>query len=160
MTEPVGNTPRLSPLDRRLVEIELAEIFTAALTERYGSEAALEILREAVGRAAARSAAEIRRRVPEPTLADLWEVWQNLGGDGRLELELSELSLRTLRFRVRRCAYAKAYRDLNLLDLGLEFSCRRDAPFAQAFMPGVIMRQSPTLMEGHDGCFFEYQWLK
>ncbi|MDR2724706.1 MAG: L-2-amino-thiazoline-4-carboxylic acid hydrolase, partial [Candidatus Adiutrix sp.] len=108
--------------------------------------------------AAARSAAEIRRRIPEPTLADLWDVWQALGGDGRLELELSELSPGVLRFRVRRCAYAEAYRALNLLELGLEFSCRRDAPLAKALLPGVALRQSPTLMEGHDGCLFEYRW--
>ena len=154
-SEPAGRA-RLSPLDRRLVEIELAEIFTDILAERYGPGASLEILREAVGRAAARSAAEIRRLRPEPTLADLWDVWQTLGGEGRLELELSELSPWTLSFHVRRCAYAEAYRALNLTKLGLEFSCRRDAPFAQALIPGVELRQSPTLMEGHDGCFFEY----
>jgi hypothetical protein len=162
MTKPEAaeNTGRLSPLDRRLVEIELAELFTVTLAERYGSEAAREILREVVGRAAARSAAEIRRRIPEPTLADLWEVWQTLGGEGRLELELSELSPSVLRFRVRRCAYAEAYRARNLSELGLEFSCRRDAPLARTLLPGVVLRQSPTLMEGHDGCFFEYQYFK
>jgi len=157
MTASKPAAPRLSPLDRRLVEIELAEIFTSTLAERYGPEAAREILRDVVGRAAARSAAEIRRRIPEPTLADLWEVWQTLGGEGRLDLELLELSPGVLRFRVRRCAYAEAYRALNLLELGLEFSCRRDAPLARALLPGVVLRQSPTLMEGHDDCVFEYR---
>ena len=155
-TESEPGTRHLSPLDRRLVEIELTEIFTAALGERYGPEAALEILRDVVGRAAARSAAEIRRLHPEPTLTDLWAVWQNLGGEGRLDLELLELNSRTLRFLVRRCAYAEAYQAMNLTNLGLEFSCRRDAPFAQALLPGVKMRQSPTIMEGHDSCLFEY----
>jgi hypothetical protein len=155
--EPTGRARSLSPLDRRLVEIELAEIFTAAIAERYGPEAAREILRAVVDRAAADSAAEIRRRHQNPTLADLWAVWQNLGGEGRLDLELLELSAQTLRFRVRRCAYAEAYRALNLADLGLEFSCRRDAPFAQALLPGVKMRQSSTIMEGRDDCLFEYR---
>jgi hypothetical protein len=156
MKEPTERPHPLSPLDRRLVEIELAEIFTAAIAERDGPEAAREILRTVVGRAAAGSAAEIRRRHQNPTLADLWAVWQNLGGEGRLDLELLELSEKTLRFRVRRCAYAEAYRPLNLADLGLEFSCRRDAPFAQALLPGVKMYQSPTIMEGRDECLFEY----
>ena len=155
--EPAGRLSRLSPLDRRLVEIELAETFTTVLTGRYGPEAAREILRDVVGRAAARSAAEIRRLRPEPTLADLWAVWQNLGGEGRLDLELSELNSRTLRFRVRRCAYAEAYRESGLTDLGLEFSCRRDAPFARALLPGVKINQSPSIMEGHDACLFEFQ---
>jgi len=155
-SEPTGSARGLSPLARRLAEIELAEIFTAAIAERYGPEAALEILRAVVGRAAARSAAEIRRLHQNPTLADLWAVWQNLGGEGRLDLELLELGPRTLRFRVRRCAYAEAYRGLNLADLGLEFSCRRDAPFAQALLPGVKMRQSSTIMEGREACLFEY----
>jgi len=148
----------LSPLDRRVVEIELAEIFNAVVAERYGPEAAREILRAVVGRAAARSAAAILRRNEKPALADLWAVWQNLGGEGRLDLELLELSPRTLRFRVRRCAYAEAYRALNLADLGLEFSCRRDAPFALALLPGVKLRQSPTIMEGREACLFEYDW--
>jgi len=155
---PDSEPTKISPLDRRLVEIELAEIFTAALAERYGPEASREILRDVVGRAAARSAAELRRRLPKPALADLWAVWQTLGGEGRLDLELLELGPRTLRFRVRRCAYAEAYRALNLMDLGLEFSCRRDAPFARAFLPGVNLRQSPTIMEGHEACLFEYHW--
>ena len=156
--EPTGGPPEISPLDRRLVEIEQAEIFTAVLAERYGREAAREILRAVVGRAAERSAAEIRRRLPKPALADLWAVWQTLGGQGRLDLELLELGPRTLRFRVRRCAYAEAYRARNLMDLGLEFSCRRDAPFAQALLPGVNLKQSPTIMEGHEACLFEYRW--
>jgi hypothetical protein len=156
-SEPTGLPQSLSPLDRRLVEIELAAIFTTVIAERYGPEAAREILRVVVGRAAACSAAEILRRHQKPALADLWAVWQNLGGEGRLDLELLELSSQTLRFRVRRCAYAEAYRAMNLADLGLEFSCRRDAPFAQALLPGVKMRQSPTIMEGHEICLFEYQ---
>ncbi|MDR2935162.1 MAG: L-2-amino-thiazoline-4-carboxylic acid hydrolase [Candidatus Adiutrix sp.] len=156
--EPAGRPPRLSPLDRRLVEMELAALFNAAIAERYGPEAALEILRAVVGRAAACSAAEILRRQPKQGLADLWAVWQTLGGEGRLDLELLELGPRDLRFRVRRCAYAEAYRAMNLADLGLEFSCRRDGPFAQALLPGVEMRQSPTIMEGRESCLFEYRY--
>jgi len=155
-SEPIGNVSRLSPLERRLVEIELAALFAAAIAERDGPEAAREILRAVVGRAAARSAAEILRRHKKPALADLWAVWQNLGGEGRLDLELLELDSKTLRFRVRRCAYAEAYRALNLTDLGLEFSCRRDGPLARALLPGVEMRQSSTIMEGHEACLFEY----
>jgi hypothetical protein len=157
-SEPTERPQGISPLDRRLLEIKLAEIFTTSIAERYGPEAAREILRAVVGRAAACSAAEILRLNQKPALADLWAVWQNLGGEGRLDLELLELGSKTLRFRVRRCAYAEAYRALNMADLGLEFSCRRDAPFAQALLPGVKMRQSSTIMEGHEICLFEYHY--
>jgi hypothetical protein len=149
---------QVSILDRRIIEIEQAALFVAAMAERWGREAALELLRTVVKQAAEGAARAARRKKPAPTLADLWEVWQHLGGGGRLDLELLESTPRDLRFRVRRCAYAEAYRDLGLQELGLEFSCRRDEPFARAFLPGVAFKQSATIMEGHDGCIFEYSF--
>ncbi|MDR3038505.1 MAG: L-2-amino-thiazoline-4-carboxylic acid hydrolase [Candidatus Adiutrix sp.] len=147
---------KVSPLDRRAIEIEMAEMFTAAVADRYGPEAAGEILRTVVRRAAGRAAAAIRRRQPKPTLLDILEVWRDLGGDGRLEMDLEEFTPRALRFRVKRCAYAEAYRALNLEGLGVKFSCHRDEHFAQALIPGLRLKQSPTIMEGYDHCCFEY----
>jgi len=74
----------------------------------------------------------------------------------RLGIELDELSATTLRFHVSRCAYAELYRAKGVERLGTAFSCRRDEPFAQAFLPGVDLEQSQTILEGAATCEFVY----
>lgn len=146
----------VDPLTRRSIEIETASAFFSAIEERFDSEAAHEILRNVVETAAGCAAREWRARYPDPTLSDLWEVWQHLGGDGRLDMRLHELDDRRLCFGVERCAYAELYRSLGLEELGAAFSCRRDEPFAKAFLPGVSVEQSTTILEGADSCTFTY----
>jgi hypothetical protein len=146
----------VSPLARRALEIETAGGFVTAIAHRYGQAAAAEILAETVREAARRAAETLHRHCPQPTLADLYEVWQKLGGEGRLELVLDELTPGRLRFRITRCAYAEAYRALGLEELGYAFSCQRDEPFARALLPGVTLKQSPTIMIGREECCFEY----
>jgi hypothetical protein len=147
----------VDPLTRRAIEVDVAQAFLGVLTERIGETAATEVLSEVVAGMAESAAATIRETTPDPTLADLWDVWSSLGGDGRLELHLDELSERTLRFRVDRCAYADLYRSRGQQDIGVAFSCCRDAPFARALVPGISVEQSTTLLEGAPRCEFTYR---
>ncbi len=146
----------MSPLEKRTVELPLAAAFVDVLTEEYDQKTALEILDRVVKREAQAAAASSRRSYPELSLNTLYEVWKILGGDGRLELELEELTPRTLKFHITRCRYAENYRALGLEQLGVSFSCRRDKPFAEALIPGVRLTQSKTILEGSDRCSFEY----
>ena len=146
----------VSPLQRRAIEIGLARAFVSVLTDEYGQGAAKVVLKKVVEREARQAAGAFRDKLPEQSLAGLYEVWMMLGGDGRLELVLEELSEHTLRFHINRCCYAESYRELGLEELGIEFSCRRDEPFARALLPGVHMTQSKTILEGSDRCSFEY----
>lgn len=150
-----GETP-LSPLRQRAVEIDVAEAFLSVLTERLGESSATELFREAVDRLAVSAARGLQGRYPDPTLADLWEVWSFLGGDGRLELQLDELTEHRLRFHVDHCAYADLYQSRGQETVGIAFSCRRDAPFAMALVPGVVVEQSKTILEGSSRCEFTY----
>ena len=144
------------PLTQRSVEIDVAAAFHSALETRFERETADAVFAEVVADMAAQGAARWRERFPRPTLSDLWEVWACLGGEGRLDLHLDQLDERTLRFHVDRCAYADLYRSRGLEELGVAFSCRRDAPFAEAFLPGVAVTQSRTILEGAPCCEFTY----
>jgi hypothetical protein len=149
-------TPATDPLAQRAAEIHVAAEFLGVLEERLGQEAAEQLFAQAVTQLAQKSAAQWRERYPEPSLSDLWEVWCHLGGEGRLDLHLDELTRTSLRFHVDRCAYAELYRSLGLERAGVAFSCRRDAPFAEALIPGVSVTQSRTILEGAPRCEFTY----
>ena len=148
--------PSLTPLQRRSIEIDVAQAFHSALTSELGEEAASALFRQAVTLLADSSADTFRAHYPEPTLESLWEVWQVLGGEGRLDLELDELSAHRLRFHVTRCSYAEMYQSRGLEVVGAAFSCDRDAPFARALVPGVSVTQSKTILQGSPRCEFEY----
>lgn len=150
-----AETP-VSPLRQRAIEIEVAEAFRFVMTERLGQTVATELFQEAVDRLACEAAQGLRDRFPIPGLAGLWEVWSHLGGDGRLDLKLDELSSDRLRFHVDHCAYADMYRARGQAEAGVAFSCRRDAPFAKALVPGVTVEQSETILEGNHRCEFTY----
>jgi hypothetical protein len=150
------DTP-ISPLRQRAIEIDVAEAFHSVLTEHLGESPAAELFQQVVDRLAVSAAHGLHERYPGPSLADLWEVWSShLGADGRLELQLDELSEQRLRFHVDRCAYADLYRSRGQEEIGIAFSCRRDKPFAEALIPGVTVEQSKTILEGNHRCEFTY----
>ncbi len=146
----------VSPLAQRSLEIKLANSFITRIQSQFGEEVALEILRSVVEEQANFAAIQFQKNNPVRSLQSLYEVWKILGGDGRLDLELDELNEHTLKFHIKRCCYAERYKELQLESLGILFSCRRDEPFAKALIPGIKMTQSKTILEGNDGCYFEY----
>ncbi len=150
-----GSSAQITPLNRRAIEIQVASALHAAATEVAGSEIADTIFAEAVESLAEAAAADLAGG-QALTLSDLWEVWRNLGADGRLGLHLDALDDRVLQFHVSQCAYAELYQELGLPELGVAFSCRRDKPFAEALVPGVKVEQSQTILEGASRCEFTY----
>lgn len=148
-------TQQITPLDRRAIEIQVASAFHRAAIERVGGGAAHEILTRAVGLLACDTAASLSSG-EALSLSDLWGVWQVLGADERLDLHLDALDDHELRFHVDRCAYADVYTEMGLANLGIEFSCRRDKPFAEALVPGVKVEQFRTILEGASCCEFTY----
>lgn len=146
----------ITPLQRRAIEIDVAQAFLSVLEDRLGEAAAKEIFQQAVDRMAGSAADSFREHYPNPGLAELWQVWEFLGGDERLGLHLDALTDHRLRFHIDRCAYADLYRSRGQEEIGVAFSCRRDASFAEAFIPGVVVEQSTTILEGSSRCEFIY----
>lgn len=149
----MSSTP--SPLERRAIEVRVAAATHRAIAEVADERTADEALALAVERMAHEAAGELGEG-RTASLGELWDVWQRLGGDDRLDLHLDALDEHTLRFHVDRCAYADLYRDLGIPQIGIAFSCRRDRPFAEALVPGVRVEQSTTILEGADRCEFTY----
>ena len=98
-------------------------------------------------------------------LAQLRAEWAQSRADAKGKLQasintvkakLDELSSDRLRFHVDHCAYADMYRSRGQADAGIAFSCKRDAPFARALVPGVTVEQSKTILEGNHRCEFTY----
>jgi len=147
----------ISPLMQRAVEIGVAEAFLSVLTEHLGEASAAELFQQVVDRLAVSAAQGLQVRYPDPSLADLWEIWSShLGADGRLDLQLDELSDARLHFHVDHCAYADLYRSRGQEQVGIALSCRRDKPFAEALIPRVAVEQSKTILEGSHRCEFTY----
>lgn len=144
-------------LTRRRIELDLAATFVEAISARYGTQAATDILRDVVEQAATAAGGSLRERLHEPGLDDLVSVWASLAAGGALDVEVREQSQTRLRLWVTRCGYAEAYRASGLVAEGIEFSCRRDAAFARALIPGVELTQSRTIAEGATRCEFEYR---
>jgi hypothetical protein len=146
----------VSPVDRRLIEIELAQGFFCSIASRWGEGAAEEVLAEVIKNAARETAEKMRAGCPNQSLASLFEVWKHFSGEGRLDLVLEELSGTALRLHVKRCAFAEAYKERGWEKLGLLCSCKRDIPFAEALLPGVKVKQIRTILEGGERCEYEY----
>lgn len=156
-THPQQHHKPVTPLQQRAIEVEVARAFLEVLDEGLGAPAASEYFQRAVDTLAAKAAAGLSARYPNPGLAELWEIWAaHLGADGRLELRLDELTPNHLLFHVDRCAYADMYRSRGEEEIGIAFSCRRDKPFAEALVPGVVVEQSKTILEGSHRCEFTY----
>lgn len=149
------DTP-LSPLEQRAIEVDIAEAFLSVMKERLGDPAATELFQQAVERLAAASAQRLRPSLSGSPTERLWSVWSHLGGEGRLDLQLVELTDRRLTFHVNRCAYAELYQSRGQDEIGIAFSCRRDEPFAKALAPGIAVEQSRTILEGSPRCEFTY----
>ncbi|MDR2662315.1 MAG: L-2-amino-thiazoline-4-carboxylic acid hydrolase [Treponema sp.] len=157
MSKTVASAKQPDPLSRRITEIAIAQKFYDAIAKRWDRSAALEVLRQVVLSEAESAAAAVPGKPESRTLADIYEVWKVLGGENRLDLELDELSGEVLRFHINACGYAEEYKKRGLTEIGVEFSCRRDRPFAEALLPGVRLLQSKTIMEGGERCEFEYR---
>lgn len=151
------NGAQLTPLQKRAVEIDVAQAFHEVLVDRLGQVAATDLFQRAVDTLAASAARGHAPRYPSRDLSALWDVWSShLGAEGRLDIHLDELAHDRLRFHVDRCAYADMYRSRDQKEIGIAFSCRRDKPFAEALIPGVVVEQSKTILEGNHRCEFVY----
>jgi len=155
-TQTTLNDARISPLEQRAIEVDIAEAFLSTMRERLGGPAATELFQQAVERLASSSAQRLRPNLSGSPTERLWSAWSLLGGEGRLDLELIELTDRRLTFHVNRCAYAELYQSRDQEEIGIAFSCRRDEPFAKALAPGIAMKQSRTILEGSPRCEFTY----
>jgi hypothetical protein len=149
---------RIGVLARREVEARILAPIIEALGERFGREAAIEIVRDVVVGIAEQQGGELASAMggsgSDEFMASL-EFWTK---DNALEIEVVAQSEETLEFDVKRCRYAEMYRDLGIPELGQVLSCNRDFALIDGFNGNAGLTRTQTIMEGAPHCDFRYRF--
>ena len=148
-------------LQQRLIEARVFKAVLNALEREIGAQRARSLVASVVRDLAFEKGRELRRQHPEGGIRVLADLWKSFGEGGALDVELVEKTDDSLRLRVNRCGYAKAYQEMGLADLGYVLSCERDEPLLKGFSDDITMERSgPTIMEGGDHCDIIYRVRK
>lgn len=128
--------------------------------EKFGKTALLELV-EATTCGAAR---EVGRQFAEsapggPSLAHfstMLDVWR---AGGALDIVDSRCTDAEWTFRVVRCRYLEAYRELGLPDeLSYAVSCARDACLARGYSDRLRLDRPAVISRGAPACLFRFVW--
>jgi len=152
-----ANDVPISHLQRRKIEGRVLIPFIQALREKFGEEAARDVIDATIRRLAAEDGArwaESYGRTTSSLRKVAEEVW---GGGGSLDVQILSESDRHFDFNVTRCRYAEFYRELGLTDLGFRMHCGRDFAMVAGFNDELELSRSQTIMEGAACCDFRFR---
>lgn len=157
MTAPDTLTQTIGVLTRREVEARILVPVIDALSEAFGREAVVKILRDTIERIATDQGADLAAGYGADSAAfkETLEFWTR---GGALELETLRDDGRHLDFNVTRCRYAEMYRALGVPELGAVLSCNRDAALIAGFNPDARLQRDQTIMAGAACCTFRYDF--
>jgi predicted ArsR family transcriptional regulator len=152
-----ANEVAISHLQRRKIEGRVLIPFIQALREKYGEEAAREVVDATIRKLAAEDGARWADSYGQ-SIASLRKVAQEVwAGGGSLEVKVLDQSDDHLDFNVTRCRYAEFYRELGLTDLGFRLHCNRDFAMVAGFNGELELSRSQTIMEGAVCCDFRFR---
>ena len=148
---------QITHFQRRKIEGRVLIPFIAACREKLGDGPTREVVAAAIRRMAVGDGerwAEMfgsdlagLRRVAE-------EVW---AAGGSLEVDVVEQTADRLAFNVTRCRYAEFYRELGLVDVGVQLHCARDHAMVGGFSDELELERSQTLLSGGSCCDFRFR---
>jgi hypothetical protein len=156
----VSGNVKVGLLQQRCIEAKIFKAFLTTLEREFGMGKARSLAATVVCDLAFEKGREYRKLYPEGTIDALANLWRSFAEGGALEAEFIEQDQDCLRFRVKRCGYAEAYREMGLADLGCLLSCDRDEPFLKGFSGEITLERSRTIMEGGSYCDFVYRVKK
>jgi hypothetical protein len=73
-----------------------------------------------------------------------------------LEAEIVEQSPEAFAYRVKKCLWARVFRDEDVADIGYAMVCYPDYAVARGLNPKLRLIRTKTLMQGDDGCSLRY----
>jgi hypothetical protein len=73
-----------------------------------------------------------------------------------LDAEIVDQTVQSFEFRVKKCLWAKAFRNENAGDIGYAMICFPDYAVAKSLNPKLQLVRSKTLMQGDDLCGLKY----
>jgi hypothetical protein len=156
----VSGNEKVGFLQQRCIEAKIFKTFLTVLEREFGTEKARSLAASVVRDLAFDQGHEYRQLYPEGNIGALADLWRSFAEGSALDVELIEQSEDCLRFRIKRCGYAEAYREMGLADLGCLLSCDRDEPFLKGFSDKITLDRSRTVMEGGRYCDFVYRVKK
>ncbi len=151
-------TQRIGVLTRREVEARILAPVIDALGEKFGREAVIDIVKQAVVEIAhtqGRDLAVSMNGCGSDEFVDSMQYWSK---DDALQFDVLNHDNETLDFDVTRCRYAEMYRALGIPELGAVFSCTRDYAMVAGFNAEAKLTRTQTIMEGASHCDFRFQF--
>ena len=147
---------RIGVLIRREVEARILAPVIDALSNKFGQDKVLEIVRETIIQIAADQGAELAEHMGGNSLQHFTDSLQYWTKDKALEIEIVEQTEASFIFNVTRCRYAELYKKLGISGYGTIFSCARDFALINGFNEKISLRRTQTIMDGADHCDFCY----
>jgi predicted ArsR family transcriptional regulator len=152
-----ANEIAISHLQRRKIEGRVLIPFIQALRDKFGEEAAREVVDETIRNLAAEDGGRWAETYGRTT-ASLRKVAEELwAGGGGMEVRMIGESEDHLDFDVTRCRYAEFYQELGLSELGVHIHCKRDHAMVVGFNDELELSRSQTIMQGAACCDFRFR---
>jgi hypothetical protein len=156
----VSGSENAGLLEQRRIEAKVFKAFLIALEREFGADKAQSIAASVVKDLAFEKGREFRKLHPKGDIGALADLWRSFAEGCALDIEFIEQDKDCLSFRIKRCGYAEAYREMGLADLGCLLSCDRDEHFLKGFSDEITLDRSRTIMEGGSYCDFVYRVKK
>jgi predicted ArsR family transcriptional regulator len=147
----------ISHLQRRKIEGRVLIPFIQALRDKFGEDAAGEVVDETIRKLAAEDGASWAATYGRTT-ASMRRVAQELwAGGGGMDVQVIGESEDHLDFNVTRCGYAEFYKELGLADLGVRIHCNRDHAMVAGLNSELELSRRQTIMAGATCCDFRFR---
>ena len=126
------------------------------LSERLGREEFVRLLQEAGDAVVAKKMAG-----RPPVVRDLVTFAASMRNpppliQHTLEAEIVEQTPEAFEYRVKKCLWAKVFRDANAADIGYAMICYPDYAVARGLNPKLKLIRAKSLMQGGDSCVLRY----
>ena len=155
MKKYTGNK-KLNRIEKRAIEALALMPVIKAVSQRIGLDEILTILEEVNQQEAFQRGKSMAEKMEQNGIKALVDEVVGWGRGGVWEMDVLEQTPTTYFFNVTRCPYYEKYRELELDEFSVYFSCCRDEPFARGFNPQLRLVRTKTIMEGADHCDFRY----
>jgi len=150
---------RMAIIEQRRIEAAVIKPIYEEMKNRFGAEAAQEVLRAAITKAAIAAGAEFAREFEGGTdLLAFQEIGRHWMKGGALDKDFLVRTDRQYDFNVTRCRYAEMYMEMGVGEIGHLLSCHRDATFCKGFDERIDLERSQTIMGGAEYCDFRYSF--
>jgi hypothetical protein len=143
-------------LTRREIEARILAPIVDAMSQEFGRERVLQIVRKTITEIATQQGRELVQIQGGSTMNHFASALPNWTKDDALTIEVLAQEKDELRFNVTRCRYAEMYAELGLQELGEVLSCNRDASLIRGFNPETKFSRSQTILGGASHCDFHF----